>query len=306
MPTKFVTNPRRRKKPMSRSAKKALHGRYRREEGLKKGQNLMAMAAAAYRAGKYPTMQSALRGVARKSNPLSEDGVVVSNPRRSSGLSPTTRIYVEEVVLYGRDDFEHEANYETTWGKFVSMVSDLSPRRIYLGHKEGRTTYYGDEGKRALADMGTALKAHRDATLYLTETDYDGGSALYNISLASKSKKYSPRANPSGPSAKRLGEGLGISSADAESLKGMMDAGRSVSAVLASADMAMRGFGIEYIASNEDTMRTQDGLVYVNMGDAYSTTLIYDYGKGKYLVTSWGDIVERDSMLPKSRRRFDY
>jgi len=178
MPTKFVTNPRRSKKPMSRSAKKALLGRYRREEGLRKGQNLMAKAAAAYHAGKYPTMQSALRGVARK-----------SNPRRSSGLSPTTRIHVDEVVVYGRDDFEHEAAYGTTWGEFVSMVLDFSPRRIHLGHKEGRTTYYGDEGKRALADMGTALKAHRDATLHLTETDYDGGSALYNISLASKAKK---------------------------------------------------------------------------------------------------------------------
>lgn len=66
----YMDNPRRRKK--SRVAQKA---------GLKKGQGLMQKAAAAYRAGKYPTMQSALRGVARKSNPLSEDGMVV-NPRR--------------------------------------------------------------------------------------------------------------------------------------------------------------------------------------------------------------------------------
>jgi hypothetical protein len=33
--------------------------------GLKKGQNLMQKAAAAYRAGKYPTMKDALRGVSR-------------------------------------------------------------------------------------------------------------------------------------------------------------------------------------------------------------------------------------------------
>jgi hypothetical protein len=38
--------------------------------GLKKGQGLMQKAAAAYRAGKYPTMQAAIRGVARTSNPL--------------------------------------------------------------------------------------------------------------------------------------------------------------------------------------------------------------------------------------------
>ena len=39
--------------------------RRRVSPGLKKGQNLMQKAAAAYRAGKYPTMQDALRGVAR-------------------------------------------------------------------------------------------------------------------------------------------------------------------------------------------------------------------------------------------------
>jgi hypothetical protein len=67
----YMDNPRRSKK--SRVAQKA---------GLKKGQGLMQKAAAAYRAGKYPTMQSALRGVARKKNPLFEAGEVVSNPRR--------------------------------------------------------------------------------------------------------------------------------------------------------------------------------------------------------------------------------
>ncbi len=67
----YMDNPRRR------------GGRAAQKRGLAKGQSLMQKAAAAYRAGKYPTMQSALRGVARKSNPLSEDGMVV-NPRRKS------------------------------------------------------------------------------------------------------------------------------------------------------------------------------------------------------------------------------
>lgn len=38
--------------------------------GLKKGQALMARAAAAYRAGKYDSMQEALRGESRKRNGL--------------------------------------------------------------------------------------------------------------------------------------------------------------------------------------------------------------------------------------------
>lgn len=61
-----------------------------RSAGLKKGQSLMQKAAAAYRAGKYPTMQAALRGVARK-NPLSEDGRVVSNPKRGSKKRSSAR-----------------------------------------------------------------------------------------------------------------------------------------------------------------------------------------------------------------------
>jgi len=59
----YMDNPRRRRRGGRRSTKA-------QAAGLKKGQGLLAKAAAAYRAGKYPTMQSALRGVARKSNPL--------------------------------------------------------------------------------------------------------------------------------------------------------------------------------------------------------------------------------------------
>jgi hypothetical protein len=98
--------------------------------------------------------------------------------------------------------------------------------------------------------------------------------------------------------------GLGILPAKAKALKEMMSAGRSVTSVLTAADKMMDGFGVEYIASAHDTMRTPDGLEFVNMGDTYNETLVYDHGKGKYVVTSWGDIVESDMRLPKSRQRF--
>jgi hypothetical protein len=75
-----VSNPRRR--AGGRSAQKA---------GLKKGQSLMVQAAAAYRAGKYATMQAALKGVARRKNPLSEDGVIVSNPKRKVAVKRATK-----------------------------------------------------------------------------------------------------------------------------------------------------------------------------------------------------------------------
>jgi len=73
-PEAYVGNPRRGGK--STRSQKA---------GLAKGQNLMQQAAAAYRAGKYDSMQEALRGVARggrRKNPTLLEESMVSNPRR--------------------------------------------------------------------------------------------------------------------------------------------------------------------------------------------------------------------------------
>ncbi|ESR23658.1 hypothetical protein N177_2888 [Lutibaculum baratangense AMV1] len=32
--------------------------------------------------------------------------------------------------------------------------------------------------------------------------------------------------------------------------------------------------------------------LYVNMGDSYAPTIVYDVASGEYLFTSWGDVVE--------------
>ena len=89
-------------KPRSRSGGTA------QKAGLAKGQSLMARAAAAYRAGEYASMQDALRGVARKSNPAipvgwlnptppppppkkTLRGAPVENPRRKGSKSKAKR-----------------------------------------------------------------------------------------------------------------------------------------------------------------------------------------------------------------------
>lgn len=68
-----------------------------------------------------------------------------------------------------------------------------------------------------------------------------------------------------------------------------------VDAALDLANEIMGGFGVESIRDNEwDRDYYADiGLLYVNMGDTYETTLIYDTRKDKWIVSSWGDIVER-------------
>jgi hypothetical protein len=59
-------------------------------------------------------------------------------------------------------------------------------------------------------------------------------------------------------------------------------------------DRALETSGIEYIPSNEDTSYSAYGLEYLNTGDTYTATVIYDRGEGKWMITSWGDVVESD------------
>jgi hypothetical protein len=118
--------------------------------------------------------------------------------------------------------------------------------------------------------------------------------------LADAYDRIAPRKNPSlksphaGPSVKRMVDFLGISKSDAEMLKTKMNEGAPVGSILKAADQILDGNGVEAIPG------VGGGLSYVNMGDTYDTTLIYDHGKGRFLVTSWGDIVERD------HKRFGY
>ncbi|OQA09828.1 MAG: hypothetical protein BWY66_00367 [bacterium ADurb.Bin374] len=53
------------------------------------------------------------------------------------------------------------------------------------------------------------------------------------------------------------------------------------------------GFGIEY--TGEVDMRNGPPLEYVNLGDTYDVTLCRF--RGRYVVSSWGDIVERHERL---------
>lgn len=57
-------------------------------------------------------------------------------------------------------------------------------------------------------------------------------------------------------------------------------------------DRLVNGFGVETIRSSNDTCFYFYGISYVNTGDTYTTTLCYDHGKRKWLLRSWGDIVE--------------
>lgn len=56
---------------------------------------------------------------------------------------------------------------------------------------------------------------------------------------------------------------------------------------------ALETFGVEYIASRQDTYNNGEGLQYLNTGDPYIETIIYDEGMGTWLISTYGDLVEK-------------
>jgi hypothetical protein len=90
-----------------------------------------------------------------------------------------------------------------------------------------------------------------------------------------------------GPSVARMVKFLGLSKAQATELKRMMNEGY-VFATLNLADKYLDGCGREYLYSSDGS----NGVDYVNMGDTYNTTLMFDFAKDKFIVGSWGDLVE--------------
>jgi hypothetical protein len=52
----------------------------------------------------------------------------------------------------------------------------------------------------------------------------------------------------------------------------------------------LEGYGTEAIFG---ASCTRPEAVYINLGDTYTTTLVYDYTRARWCLTSWGDWVER-------------
>ena len=75
---------------------------------------------------------------------------------------------------------------------------------------------------------------------------------------------------------------------------------RKVELALEAINEILGGCGVEQITDNQwHAYWCDGGLLYVNMGDAYTCTVIYNTRKDKWLVGAWGDVVERD------RKRFE-
>ena len=58
--------------------------------------------------------------------------------------------------------------------------------------------------------------------------------------------------------------------------------------IMEAANEILGGYGVEGIRDSQD-----DWLSYVNMGDTYDETLLYDSGLNEFKFGSWGDFVEQ-------------
>lgn len=63
-----------------------------------------------------------------------------------------------------------------------------------------------------------------------------------------------------------------------------------VEQVMCAADEWLGTYGVEAIFGDSVT---EPRFSYCNTGDTYALTLIYDHSKGRYLVSSYGDEIER-------------
>ena len=67
--------------------------------------------------------------------------------------------------------------------------------------------------------------------------------------------------------------------------------------VLAACNEVLGGFGVEYIEHESDGFDffSLCGLSYVNLGDTYKTTIIYNHAKDKFVINCWGSFVEKSN-----------
>lgn len=101
------------------------------------------------------------------------------------------------------------------------------------------------------------------------------------------------------PRAARLTEILRTDGAGGQGVWHALDKARrrpytaeNVRKALQDCDLWLESHGIEYAASTHDTLHTSDGLEYVNAGDTYTPTVIFDWRTRRFLFTSLGDLIE--------------
>jgi hypothetical protein len=54
----------------------------------------------------------------------------------------------------------------------------------------------------------------------------------------------------------------------------------------------LEGFGVEYIESVDDSCHKAQGLSYINLGDTYTFTVVFDHATNIWHYNDYGTLVE--------------
>jgi len=98
-----------------------------------------------------------------------------------------------------------------------------------------------------------------------------------------------------GPSAQRMAKDLNIDGKYAWEIKRLMDKS-DADKTMEHANYVMMAFGVEPVHDENAQVNQywQNTIaLYVNRGDTYDTTLLYDTDKDRFYITSWGDWYEK-------------
>ena len=100
------------------------------------------------------------------------------------------------------------------------------------------------------------------------------------------------------PSVRTIEAGLGVPRATAKLIRHRLEECRQVfpcrvAPTLQAIDHLIDRHGVEYLPSRQDTFHVALGIDYVNQGDPYRATVIFDLARESFLIGCWGDLVER-------------
>ena len=101
-------------------------------------------------------------------------------------------------------------------------------------------------------------------------------------------------------SAKTLSKAFGITKDQAEAVRAAIrlggGGGRHAEDAMRVINGILEGHGVEAIRGDYYVDRYHYDIVasYVNMGDTYNATIVYETETGRFIVTSYGDWVERN------------
>jgi len=94
-----------------------------------------------------------------------------------------------------------------------------------------------------------------------------------------------------------------------EKIFNVLESDVSVDTKLEYCNQYLNGYGIEPITGEFTWVNHYYQNIialYVNLGDTYTTTIVYDTERGKFLISSWGDFYESSNEYKEYQKNYNY